>query len=153
MQADCVMSQESDESKNASDPVDSTSTEPIVAKLADAQNDSSTEPEIRVGSPFKFDPSPISGSQINRSRGPGDTFYDVGPLKYTAMGAVGAAILVLFFAGVASFWYPVGGTLIAALGCALSIFGMYSHRRFMAAGCLGLHLILFVICYGQSVGM
>ena len=67
------------------------------------------------------------------------------------MGAVAASAMVLVFAVVAAWWFPGGGTMIAALGCALSIFGMYSNYRFLASGFLLLHLALFVVSYGRSL--
>ena len=64
--------------------------------------------EIRVGSPFRVDPKAISGTVIQRPRSQPETFYDVGPLRYTALGAVGAATMVLVFAAVAAWWFPGG---------------------------------------------
>ncbi len=138
--------------------------EPIVARLADETVDlSPTESDdfelttrtndesIRVGSPFAVDPTPISGTSIQRRLARPEAFYDVGPLRYTAMGAVAAATLVLGFAAAAAWWFPGGGTIIAALGCALSIFGLYSNKRLAASGCLLLHLVLFMICYSRAI--
>ena len=106
---------------------------------------------IRVGSPFAVDPNPIAGTSIRRRRVKPEAFYDVGPLRYTAMGAVSAAVLVLGFAAAAAWWFPGGGTIIAALGCALSIFGLYSNRKLVASGCLVLHLMLFMISYSRAI--
>ncbi|MGB7343835.1 MAG: hypothetical protein WBD20_06465 [Pirellulaceae bacterium] len=107
---------------------------------------------FRKGSPFANDPDdlwddflPVAGVL------PTENLYDVGPLKYTAIGSVAAAVMVLGFAGAASWWFPGGGTLIAALGCALSIFGLYSPRKQWAAGCLVLHLMLFLFSYSRAI--
>ena len=136
---------------SSDDPVD----EPVVGELIeeevarDVVVDQDATEDIRVGSPFAVDPKPIAGSAIRVGPRPIEPFYDVGPLRYTAMGSVGAAILVLGFALVAVWWFPSGGTIITGLGCALSVFGMYSPRRYVAGGVLGLHLILFMACYSQ----
>jgi hypothetical protein len=101
---------------------------------------------IRIGSPFAVDPmAQIAKRQI-------EPFYDVGPVRYTAMGAVAASVMVLGFATAAAWWFPGGGALIAALGCVLSIFGMYSVFRLTSVALLALHLVLFVISYGRSIG-
>jgi hypothetical protein len=97
---------------------------------------------IRRGSPFASDPVTVK---------PVDNFVDRGPMRYTAIGAVAASILVLAFAAAATLWFPAGGTLIAALGCVLSIFGLYSTYRITSAGLLAIHLSLFVVCYGLSL--
>lgn len=98
---------------------------------------------IRVGSPFAVDPmAPPRRVEV---------LYDVGPLRYTAMGAVSASVMVAGFGLVAAFWFPSGGALIAALGCLLSIFGLYSNFRYVAAGLLVTHLSLFVFSYIQSI--
>ena len=101
---------------------------------------------VRVGSPFAVDPfAPQSSKRV-------EAFHDVGPLRYTAMGAVAASIMVLAFAGAASWWFPAGGALIAALGCVLSIFGLYSSFRIASSGLLAIHLSLFVLSYVRSLG-
>jgi hypothetical protein len=121
--------------------------------LSDApgQSEPPTDQAIRVGSPFAVDPSPIAGTSIQRRRVRPEALYDVGPLRYTALGAVSAALLVLGFAAAAAWWFPGGGTIIAALGCALSIFGLYSNRKITASGCLVLHLLLFMISYSRAI--
>lgn len=101
-----------------------------------------TEAPIRRGSPFASDPHSVK---------PIDNFMDVGPIRYTAMGAVAASIVVLVFAAAATFWFPAGGTMIAALGCGLSIFGLYSSYRISSAALLTVHLSLFVVCYGLAL--
>lgn len=115
--------------------------EPITAKLADTIDES----PVRVGSPFATDPFETHATPIEQ-------IYDVGPLRYTAMGAVAAAAVVLFFALVGFWWFPAGGAMIAALGCMLSIFGLYSTFRYTSAGLLTVHLALFVMSYGRSLG-
>ncbi|MEE2934794.1 MAG: hypothetical protein VYA84_02240 [Planctomycetota bacterium] len=100
---------------------------------------------IRVGSPFAVDPTvPAAERAI-------EPFYDVGPIRYTAMGAVAAAIMVLGFASVAAWWFPSGGALVAALGCVLSVFGLYSAFRKTAISLLAIHLALFVFSYSRSI--
>lgn len=115
--------------------------EPITAKLANTIDES----PVRVGSPFATDPFETQATPIEQ-------IYDVGPLRYTAMGAVAAAGVVLFFAFVGFWWFPAGGAMIAALGCMLSIFGLYSTFRYTSAGLLTVHLALFVMSYGRSLG-
>ena len=120
--------------------------EPIRASLVQTTDDS---PPIRVGSPFAVDPiDPLVGIPVKQI----EPFLDVGPIRYTAMGAVAASIMVLGFAGTAAWWFPTGGALIAALGCVLSIFGLYSTYRFTSVGLLAVHLCLFVVSYGRSLG-
>jgi hypothetical protein len=156
------MSSEPNEHDHQS-PQPSERQQPIVARLVDPSEavapgnaaGSAAAPggqeEIRVGSPFAVDPRPIAGTVIQRQRARPEAFYDVGPLRYTAMGAVAAATLVLGFAAVAAWWFPGGGTIIAALGCALSIFGLYSEKRLAASGCLLLHLVLFMVSYSRAI--
>lgn len=136
---------------------------PIVATLAAGSiNSSSSEPadtqsvpvttrlnegSVRKGSPFAVDPPPLA-PQIR----PIEVVIDGGPLRYTAMGAVAAAAMVLAFAMAATWWFPGGGTLIAALGCVLSIFGLYSNYRYTAATFLLFHLALFIASYGRTIG-
>lgn len=100
---------------------------------------------VRTGSPFAVDPVP------QRPQRPIETIIDGGPLRYTATGAVVAALMVMAFAVVAAWWFPGGGTMIAALGCVLSIFGLYSSYRITASATLVIHLGLFVLCYGRSI--
>lgn len=122
-----------------------------VGALIDEELGEQAIAEIRVGSPFKVDPAPIAGTSIQRRRAKPEAFYDVGPLRYTAMGAVAAAMVVLGFAIAAAWWFPGGGTIIATLGCALSIFGLYSHKRLAAGACLMLYLLLFLISYTRAI--
>lgn len=101
------------------------------------------EAVVRVGSPFAVDP------RVSNSPPPAESLQELGPMKYTAMGAVGASILVVGFGVAAAYFFPAGGTLVAALGCLLSILGMYSSYRLTAACLLTLHLCLFVFSYGR----
>ena len=106
--------------------------------------DSTKQPElaIRVGSPFAVDPLP----SLPESK-PAEAFYDVGPIRYTAMGAVAASAMVLVFGIAAAWWFPAGGVLIAALGCALSLFGTASAYRITSIGLLAAHLGMFLYSY------
>ena len=125
---------------------DTGESEPIQASLVQTTDGSVP---IRIGSPFAVDPiDPLAGIPAKRI----EPFLDVGPIRYTAMGAVAASVMVLGFAGAAAWWFPTGGALIAALGCALSIFGLYSTYRFTSVGLLAIHLCLFVVSYGRSLG-
>ena len=126
---------------------DSTNDDVVSASAKDTELiDSSGETVIRVGSPFAVDPfAPDPAKKI-------EPFYDVGPLRYTAMGAVAASVMVLVFAATATWWFPAGGALIAALGCVLSIFGLYSTFRLASSGLLALHLSLFVLSYVRTLG-
>ena len=101
---------------------------------------------IRVGSPFAVDPViPVVVS------GPVEILYDVGPMRYTAMGSVAASLMVVFFAVAGVIWFPAGGALIAGLGCVLSIFGLYSSYRYTALSLLLVHLSIFVLTYFRSL--
>lgn len=119
--------------------------EPIQASLVETIQRS---PALRVGSPFAVDPfDPLAGLPTKKI----EPFLDVGPIRYTAMGAVAASLMVVGFATVATWWFPSGGALIAALGCLLSIFGLYSSYRVTSASLLAVHLCLFVVSYGRSL--
>ncbi len=95
---------------------------------------------IRVGSPFRGEPEPAEfvPQVIIREQVVGS------PLAYTAIGAVTASALVLFFGLLGAFWYPTGGLLVASLGCVLSVFGLFSKRRYIALGLLVAHLAIFL---------
>jgi hypothetical protein len=103
------------------------------------------ESSVRLGSPFAEDPFETDDAP------PIENLYDVGPLKYTALGAVAASVLVLGFAAAAAYLFPAGGTMVAALGCLLSLFGMYSPWRLASAGLLAVHLFLFLLSYGRTM--
>lgn len=105
---------------------------------------------IRIGSPFAVDPVPVAPT-VQTPAMSVEAIYDVGPLRYTALGAVTASVLVMGFAIGATIWFPAGGTLVAALGCLLSIFGLYSPIPMRSAGCLVIHAVLFMLCYSRSI--
>ena len=129
---------------------------PIIAKVVgDGEpndmvgEESDAKPkEIRTGSPFASDPEMTPSQDAAQTRKL-EKFYDVGPLRYTAMGAVAASAMVIVFASIACWWFPGGGALIAGLGCALAAFGMFSHMRTPAIGCLVVHMALFVVSYSR----
>ncbi len=105
---------------------------------------------VRVGSPFAVDPPELSLSYASFPIDRGG-FDDAGPMRYTAMGAVGASAMVVGFAAVSLMWFPVGGVLIALLGSALAVFGLFSSYRYSAMGLLAVHLGLFVANYLKSL--
>ena len=107
--------------------------------------DASEQP-IRYGSPFAVDPYWDEPIQVEP-----ELFLDVGPLRYTAMGAVAASGMVVLFASASAYWFPGGGTLVAGLGGLLAIFGLFSHYRFHALGCLIVHLLLFMTSYTRAL--
>ncbi len=111
---------------------------------------------IRVGSPFAVDPPErlvtTSGDSSRSISNDIEAFYDVGTIRYTAMGAVLASVMVLGFGGVAAWWFPAGGVMIAALGCGLSLFGMASVYRFTSIGLLVAHLGMFLYSYSRAIG-
>ncbi len=107
-----------------------------------------SEREIREGSPFRQDPVFPAGE---RRMGP--SYADLGPFRYTAMGAASAAVLVLVFAGAGSWWFPVGGLLVAILGAVLSIVGLFARSRFRLVSALSLvlHVGFFMVSYVRSL--
>jgi len=113
---------------------------------------SSVTGAIRVGSPFAVDPPEIEPMLAAATRVySGPSLYDLGPLRYTAMGSVAAAALVVGFGAAAAWWFPSGGTIIATLGCGLALFGMVSVYRFTSSFLLLVHLSLFVLSFFRSV--
>lgn len=128
-------------------PASDETEEPIMATLV-ASDDGE---EIRIGSPFAQDPDDLPVvSTVSTPRKP-EIVYDVGPLKYTAIGSVAAAVMTLAFGAAAAWWFPGGGTLIAGLGCMLSIFGLYSPHKIYASICLAMHLTLFLASYTHAI--
>ena len=117
----------------------------VLDPSSDVDSPADVPSAVRVGSPFAVDPRAAA------SPAPAESLQELGPMKYTAMGAVSASMLVVGFAAAAAYFFPAGGTLVAALGCLLSILGMYSSYRFAAACLLTLHLCLFVLSYGRSL--
>ena len=109
---------------------------------------------IRTGSPFSpGSEQPLNHAAASSSPLSAQQVHDVGVMKYTAMGAVAASILVAGFAAIAMFWFPVGGILIAALGCFLSLFGLMSHFQRTAALMLVVHLCFFVFGYKHGLSL
>ena len=98
------------------------------------------ERDVRVGSPFAIDP-PL---RVRRSAHTAETFYDFGPARYLAWGAVFASGLVLLFAIGCVVWFPAGGVLVASLGGLLAITGLFSPRPWVAGIFLTLHIGLFM---------
>lgn len=98
---------------------------------------------VRCGSPF----APGSVESVLPTPASIESLHDVGSIKYMALGAVTAAVMVLLFDSVAAWWFPAGGLLIAGLGCGLSLFGMISKYRVAAAGLLIAHAVLLLMSY------
>ena len=144
------------------------------------ENSTSGGGGIRTGSPFATDPPPTSppsaapppearpsGSPLSDSPLPdgdqpivaryatgssaNEILDDPGPLRYTALGALTASLIVILFAAVGTWWFPAGGALIAALGCLLAIFGLFSTYRIRSAMLIVIHLALFVVSYSRSL--
>ncbi len=115
--------------------------------VVETRTASESELPIRVGSPFAAEPQ-----QAERNSKPIEAVYDVGPIRYTAMGAVAASAMVLAFGAVAAWWFPSGGVMIAALGCGLSLFGMASVYRYTSIVLLVLQLGLFLLSYSRALG-
>ena len=152
---------------------------PFIAKLADREagsgNESAREPIQRqqtvvidgetvfAGSPFA--PGSVvedvsSGSIVSQPNQSGHpelasvldaSVLEDGAMRYTAMGAVTASAMVVFFAAASLWWFPSGGTLIATLGCGLSVFGLFSGHRIVAASLLVVHAGLFIACYSRAL--
>jgi hypothetical protein len=141
---------------DAADPADAAAAgdQPFVAKLIrrgdgadvlETGDEVSAEP-TRVGSPF--------GKDVLDAPGGCDPVYgEFGPFVYTAMGASAAAVLVLLFAAAGAWWFPAGGALVAMLGAALSIIGLFSTKKFRyaALATLPLHMGLFFLSYARSL--
>ncbi|TWU56697.1 hypothetical protein Poly51_26140 [Rubripirellula tenax] len=96
---------------------------------------------VRIGSPFAVDPLPQTVAI--------EPLLDVGPMRYTAMGAVAASMMVVGFASAALWWFPAGGALVAALGSVLAISGLFSNYRTASLVLLFVHVGLFVANYSQ----
>lgn len=107
---------------------------------------------IRVGSPFAIDPAEAAGRYpVSAPSAGGLSLYDLGPIRYTAMGSVAAAALVTGFAAAAAWWFPTGGLLVTALGCGLALFGLVSAYRLTSLLLLLIHLSLFVLSFVRSI--
>ena len=108
---------------------------PVMARLVDDTPD-------RIGSPFAAAPS---GKKTQQP--PAVALHDLGPLQYTAIGGVVAATMLLGFAIIALAWFPPGGCVIAALGCATATLGLHSKFKRITTGMLVTHACLFVACF------
>jgi hypothetical protein len=105
-------------------------------------------PEIRTGSPFAVDPPETPPAAADES----PELWEDGVLTYTALGAILASSVVTLFAAAALWWFPGGGIVVAALGCGLALFGLYSPRRLTSGCLLAIHLGLFFASYLQFLG-
>ena len=112
---------------------------PIMASVVD-------EPPDRVGSPFAVNPPTKAGQQR-----PPVAILNVGPFHYAARGGVVAAIMLLGFATGGFVWFPAGGCVMAALGCAVATLGLHSDYKRTAAGVLMLHFCIFITCSGSLI--
>jgi len=108
---------------------------PVMARVVDETPD-------RIGSPFAAAPS---GKK--RQRLPAVALHDLGPLQYTAIGGVVSATMLLGFAILALAWFPPGGCIIAALGCATATLGLHSKFKRITTGVLISHACLFIACF------
>lgn len=108
---------------------------PIMARIVDEKPD-------RVGSPFAAAPSG------KKHKSPSAVaLHDLGPLQYTAMGGVVVATMLLGFVIIALAWFPIGGCIIATLGCTTAILGLQSKFKRITTGLLVTHACLFVACF------
>ena len=123
----------------------------------DSVSESLSEDSVRVGSPFA--PGSITGaaqasdkhfSTVAIESSSAEVITD-GVLKYTAQGSATASLLVIFFAVVSVWWFPAGGVVVAALGSALAVGGMFSQYRLPSAGLLLIHLGLFFASYTMAI--
>lgn len=115
--------------------------------MSDVSVTDHSDDSIRDGSPFAAEPPRTSRSIFPAA----DSQWDIGPVRYTAGGAVLAAIVVLAFGAIAAWWFPSGGALIATLGMSLALFGCLSPYRIVAGGLLFTHLALFMLCYSRMI--
>jgi hypothetical protein len=102
------------------------------------------EPPVRLDSPFA-----ANTATVIKQRHPAVDLQDVGSFHYAAMGGVVAGIMLLGFAIGGLVWFPAGGCVIAALGCAVATLGLHSGYKRSATGILVLHVSLFVACFGN----
>ncbi|MCC9602210.1 hypothetical protein LOC67_16765 [Stieleria sp. JC731] len=129
--------------------------QPFVAKMVSPSPDAalgSGEESIRVGSPFRIDPPRRRQVAIQKASGEA-AYADYGPFLYTSMGAASSAVVILAFAALGYFWFPIGGVLVTMLGIGLSLLGLFSNKRFRIAAisALPLHLGLFLLCYTRAL--
>ncbi|WP_231617437.1 hypothetical protein [Novipirellula aureliae] len=90
----------------------------------------------------------LAGQAVNASF---EIDSDATPIRYVAMGSVAASAMVLTFAIAAVYWFPLGGAMIAGLGCLLSVFGLSSPHRIKSAALLVIHAAIFLFCYSQTM--
>ena len=125
----------------------STTAEPVAAGEVPVQAGES----IREGSPFRADPPAMLVGDFSSGEG---AYLDLGPYRYTAMGAATSALLITAFAGLGAWWFPAGGVVVAMLGALLSIVGMYSPNRLrlVSIAALVFHAGLFLLSYQRAIG-
>ncbi len=108
----------------------------------------------RVGSPF----APGSESLVSSvmaaqpSWGGADQFA-AGVRGETAAAAGAAAWMLVVFSVAGWGWFPQGSVVIAALGIAMSVWGLASRRRKSAAATLVIHIALGAACYFKALSM
>lgn len=116
------------------------------------------EPTIRRGSPFRDASVPPSRPTDSVSA---DGAIDRRLLSDAASldpdwgvlrAAIWASAWSLMF--VIACWavFPGGGVLVAALGCALAVVGMFSSRPIPAIALLAIHAGMFFACYSRMLG-
>ena len=108
---------------------------PVLARVVDETPD-------RVGSPFAAAPS---GRTTPKK--PIVIYENLGPFQYTAMGGVVAAIMLLGFGIAALAVFPVGGCIIATLGCGAATLGLQSQYKRITSAILVTHACLFLVCF------
>lgn len=113
--------------------------------------------DVRVGSPFADHPAdaatapardPVAGDHPTDAA---EALWHVGPIGYTALGAVFAAAIASVFAAVAAWYFPSGAIAVAALGCGLALFGLGSPRRIAAAVFVLVNLGLFLLSIARVI--
>lgn len=120
-----------------------------------ASDTTGSEEEIRTGSPFAEPDSQLSAAitltPVTTAEADFDLIEDGLPIRYTALGAVASATMLVAFAVAAAAWFPGGGVVITLLGCALAIYGFASRRRRIAGVLLATHLGLLVLSYARTL--
>lgn len=84
---------------------------------------------------------------MTQVRHSGEAFYDVGPTRYMAWGAVFASALVLLFAAASAFYFPAGALVITALGAALGAFGLASPQPKLSLALATMHVGLLLYSF------
>ena len=111
--------------------------------FADATGSASTP---RAGSPFAVDPPAV---KRRRPVKPAVSAAELGSWQITAGGAVLAAVMLVFFAAAASWNFPAGTAMTAALGGVMSLMGLSSLYPRLSFGLLVTHLALFLLAFAQ----